>query len=166
MITDFNVDFSSLADYARMYRDLGLQAVPSHYPSRHVHNWKRPALKGWRDFQNELVDDVMFDSWFTRIDHDRNNIGILTGGCSGRVFAVDLDTHSKPDAALWWSCCLDMQEHAADLESPTQRTGGGGLQILFRAPDGWNPPTIKTSDRKSTRLNSSHIPLSRMPSSA
>ena len=27
-------------------------------------------------------------------------------------------------------------------------------------------PTILTTDRKSTRLNSSHIPLSRMPSSA
>ena len=76
---------------------------------------------------------------------NRNNIGIITGNCSGRVFVVDLDTHSKPDAALWWSCCLDMEEHAGDLESPTQRTGGGGLQILFRAPECWNPPTIKTS---------------------
>ena len=28
------------------------------------------------------------------------------------------------------------------------------------------PPQADTSDRKSTRLNSSHIPLSRMPSSA
>ena len=145
MLPDFEEDFASLTDYARMYRALGLQAVPSYYPSRAVHNWKRPALKEWRDFQNELVDDKTFNSWFSNINEARNNIGILTGGCSGRVFVVDLDTHSKPDAALWWSCCLDMQEHAADLESPTQRTGGGGLQILFRAPDGWNPPTIKTS---------------------
>ena len=29
-----------------------------------------------------------------------------------------------------------------------------------------NPNTIRWLDRKSTRLNSSHIPLSRMPSSA
>ena len=28
------------------------------------------------------------------------------------------------------------------------------------------PPLLKGLDRKSTRLNSSHIPLSRMPSSA
>ena len=142
---DFDEDFASLSDYARMYRSLGLQAVPSYYPSRTIHNWKRPALKEWRDFQNELVDEATFDSWFSRIDTDRNNIGIITGNCSGRVFAVDLDTHSKPDAALWWSCCLDLQEKAGELETPTQRTGGGGLQILFRAPEGWNPPTIKTS---------------------
>ena len=142
MLPDFEEDFASLADYARMYRELGLQVVPSYYPSRAIHNWKRPALQGWRDFQNELVDDATFEEWFGRIDLNRNNIGIITGNCSGRVFVVDLDTHSKPDAALWWSCCLDMEEHAGDLESPTQR------------------------DRKSTRLNSSHIPLSRMPSSA
>ena len=30
----------------------------------------------------------------------------------------------------------------------------------------WNDPAMKPLDRKSTRLNSSHIPLSRMPSSA
>mgnify|MGYP003349195330 CR=1 FL=1 len=30
----------------------------------------------------------------------------------------------------------------------------------------WQPEIAKTLDRKSTRLNSSHIPLSRMPSSA
>jgi hypothetical protein len=145
MLTDFNEDFASLADYARMYRELGLQAVPSHYPTRHVHNWKRPALDGWRDYQNELVDDVTFHKWFDGISDTKNNIGILTGNCSGRVFVVDLDTHSKPEAALWWSCCMDMQEKADELESPTQRTGGGGLQILFRAPEGWTSPTIKTS---------------------
>lgn len=145
MLPDFEEDFASLADYARMYRSLGLQAVPSFYPTRKMHNWKRPALSEWRDFQNELVDDDTFNRWFSNISDSKNNIGIITGNCSGRVFAVDLDTHSKPDAALWWSCCLDMQERAGDLESPTQRTGGGGLQILFRAPEGWNPPTIKTS---------------------
>lgn len=145
MLPDFEEDFAGLAEYARMYRALGLQAVPSYYPSRQLHNWKRPALKEWRDFQNELVDDETFDKWFANVDDKRNNIGILTGNCSGRVFAVDLDTHSKPDAALWWSCCLDMQDHADELYTPTQRTGGGGLQILFRAPEGWNPPTIKTS---------------------
>lgn len=145
MLPEFNEDFASLADYARMYRELGLQAVPSHYPTRKLHSWKRPALNEWRDYQNELVDETTFEGWFANLDEKSNNIGIITGDCSGRVFVIDLDTHSKPEAALWWSCCLDMQERADDLESPTQRTGGGGLQILFRAPEGWTPPTIKTS---------------------
>ena len=142
---DFEEDFASLADYARMYRALGLQAVPSHYPSRKIPNWKRPALNEWRDHQNELATEEEFNRWFSNIDEKKSNIGLLTGKCSNGLFVVDLDTHKKPESALWWSNCLDLQDRAGDLDSPTQRTGGGGLQILFRAPEGWSPPTIKTS---------------------
>ena len=145
MIEDFKEEFAGLSDYARMYRELGLQAVPAHYPSKTMQNWKRPALKEWRDYQNNLADDDTFNNWFSHVHEDRNNIGILTGACSGRVFVIDLDTYAKPEADLWWSCCKDMQEQAGQLESPTQRTGRGGSQILFRAPEGWTAPTIKTS---------------------
>ena len=85
MLPDFDADFAGLADYARMYRALGLQAVPSYYPSRQLHNWKRPALKEWRDFQNDLVDDATFNHWFANIDEKRNNIGILTGNAIDRA---------------------------------------------------------------------------------
>jgi len=142
---EFEEEFASLSDYARMYRQLGLQAVPSYYPSRKIPNWKRPALSEWREHQNELATDEEFSRWFNNIDEKKNNIGLLTGACSGGLFVVDLDTHKKPESALWWSNCLDLQDRAGDLESPTQRTGGGGLQILFKAPTGWSPPTIKTS---------------------
>src|ERR1051326_4135063 len=40
----------------------------------------------------------------------------------------------------------------------------GGLGITYHVGPG--PDVIGDADRKSTRLNSSHIPLSRMPSSA
>ena len=145
MDIEFDDEFASILDYVKMYRQLGLQVVPSVYPNKSIANWKRPALPEWRDYQNEIVSDATFEKWFKDVDSRRLNIGILTGNCSNRVFVVDLDTHSKPDAAIWWACCLDMQETAADLDTPTQRTGGGGLQLLFRAPEGWNPPTIKTS---------------------
>ena len=42
---------------------------------------------------------------------------------------------------------------------------GGTMEVLNWA-DYTNPEVIADLDRKSTRLNSSHIPLSRMPSSA
>lgn len=145
MDIDFDVEFSSLSDYAKMYRSLGLQVVPSVYPTRNALNWKRPALQNWREYQNELVSDEKFNEFFKHINNDRNNIGILTGNCSDRVFVIDLDLHKGGDCALWWNCCLDMQEIASQLETPTQVTGGGGLQLLFRAPEDWNPPTIKTS---------------------
>lgn len=142
---DFEEEFASIFDYARMYRSLGLQVVPSVYPSKGVLNWKRPALNGWREHQNEIASDAQFEGFFLGINQNKTNIGILTGACSGGVFVVDLDTHKVPDASLWWDCCLDMQASAGELETPTQKTGGGGIQMLFRAPDGWSPPTIKTS---------------------
>ena len=53
------------------------------------------------------------------------------------------------------------------------RPGAGGAigaqLVASSPPDGYRllfGTTAQTSDRKSTRLNSSHIPLSRMPSSA
>ena len=51
--------------------------------------------------------------------------------------------------------------------------GGGAMVAAFMTQNAGSAhhllvvsPTLLTKDRKSTRLNSSHIPLSRMPSSA
>jgi len=145
MIIDFDEEFAGITDYAAVYRQLGLQVVPSIYPTRNAINWKRPALSNWREYQKELVTDEKFEEFMRGHDLNRTNIGILTGDCSSRVFVVDLDLHKGGDCAMWWSCCLDMQQTASELETPTQITGGGGLQMLFRAPADWTPPTIKTS---------------------
>lgn len=145
MLPDFDEEFASLSDYAELYRAIGLQVVPAVFPSRNAVNWKRPALQNWREYQNEMVSEEVFNGFFKGINMSRSNIGILTGNCSDRVFVVDLDLHKGGECALWWSCCLDMQDRAGELETPTQITGGGGLQLLFRAPENWKPPTIKTS---------------------
>ena len=42
----------------------------------------------------------------------------------------------------------------------------GGLAAPFLAPNGNRAKSLGYSDRKSTRLNSSHTDISRMPSSA
>ena len=145
MIPDFDEEFAGLSDYAKLYRELGLQVVPSVYPSKNAVNWKRPALPNWREYQKEQVSEQQFNHFFDGLNPAKTNIGILTGDCSRRVFVVDLDLHKGGDCAVWWSCCVDMQEHAGELDTPTQVTGGGGLQMLFRAPEDWIPPTIKTS---------------------
>ena len=101
MDIDFDVEFSSLSDYAKMYRKLGLQVVPAVYPSRNVLNWKRPALPNWREYQNELASEEKFYDFFKTINNGKNNIGILTGNCSSRVFVVDLRS----------------EEHTSELQS-------------------------------------------------
>ena len=147
MHIDFDEEFASAADYARMFRELGFQVVPSFSPREAPKAYKRPALNNWREYQNELVDDATFDSWFAigGAHVTRTNIGILTGKCSGNLFVVDLDEHKGPEAGLWWGEMLDRQERAGEIEETvTQITGGGGRQIFFRAPDGWTPPTSKS----------------------
>lgn len=147
MIIDFDNEFAAAADYACVYRRIGLQVVPSLSPNEAPKAWKRPALNNWREYQSELVDDATFGSWFGDggAHVSRTNIGILTGKCSGNLFVVDLDEHKGPEAGLWWGEMLDRQEHAGEIEETvTQITGGGGRQIFFRAPEGWTPPTSKS----------------------
>jgi len=147
MLPEFDPEFASPADYARLYRALGLQVVPSMLESekkKPEDTIKRPIIN-WRQFTKELISDEQFNEWYgpTGIYSKRGNLGILTGVCSGRVFVLDLDTHTNPVAQLWWD---DIQQTygGSVSETPTQRTGGGGLQLLFRYPESWVPPTIRT----------------------
>lgn len=146
MMTDtFEPDFASAPEYAHFYRSLGLQVVPAHEP-REGASWKRPALKTWRELEAQKASDSLFEEWYGPNGQHlrRTNMGLLTGRASDGVFVIDLDTHNHSDAALWWECAQDLQEKAGELETATQTTGGGGKQLLFRAPPGWSPPTCKT----------------------
>ena len=88
---------------------------------------------------------------------------------------------SSPDIAL-----LDLSE-AADAIASRKLTSVQATEACLARIDAWQPRTnaflridkdgalkraramdaeLAAGDRKSTRLNSSHIPLSRMPSSA
>jgi AAA domain/Bifunctional DNA primase/polymerase, N-terminal len=140
----FDPDFASLSDYAIVYRELGLQVVPAGDPKR-LKEWKRPLVK-WREHENKLVDDDTFDKWFgDNGEYVRNrNIGIVCGACSGGVFIVDLDLHKNDRARAWWEEIQHKARAAHELDTVYQHTGGGGLQYLFRAPEGWTPPTCKT----------------------
>ena len=142
---NFDPDFASPADYARMYRELGIQAVPAKMPSEDK-AWKRPIIK-WREYENELTDDATFDGWYGDAGDfsARPNMGMITGKASNDVWILDLDFHSKPQAKKWLQDLLDEWNDGCTLLTATQRTGGGGIQIMFRAPEGWIAPTNKTS---------------------
>jgi hypothetical protein len=139
MNESFDPDFAGITDYARLYRSLGLQAVPA-MPPTPGEQWKRPAIK-WRDYETVLADQATFDQWFGR--YRSGNIGYLTGECSGRVFTCDYDTQKGPEADQWWQGLLAVHNNGMDIETPTLRTGGGGIQRIFRYPPHWRPPTCK-----------------------
>ena len=56
---------------------------------------------------------------------------------------------------------MELQQSVVEVIAPVTNTGNPSL-----GTPKWLKQSSKRVDRKSTRLNSSHIPLSRMPSSA
>ena len=47
----FDPAFAGPSQWAEMYRAQGLQVVPSHLPQPKPAQWKRPAIKEWKQFQ-------------------------------------------------------------------------------------------------------------------
>ena len=131
---------------ARVYRDLGWQVVPAYSPGETKGTYKRPMVE-WAKLQDALVPDFTFERWYgTGGEHrDRRNMGFLTGRCSGNVFVIDLDTHTHTEARDWWEALLAKHTGGEGITTVVQKTGGGGIQMLFRAPVGWLVPTNKTS---------------------
>ncbi len=143
----FDPDFADPTEWAKMYRETGLQVVPAMKPSENKTQWKRPALPKWRELEHELAPDFTFERWYgDNGEHARRyNMGVIAGACSSGVFVVDLDLHKNIRAQAWWDEMSHMQVSAGELDTVEQETGGGGVQLFFRAPLGWTPPTCKTS---------------------
>jgi len=146
-MSNFDPDFAGPAEWANMYRGLGLQVVPAMSHRENKQQWKRPALPKWRELEHELTPNFTFERWYGESgEHSRrNNMGVIAGACSSGVFVVDLDLHKDLRAQAWWDEMSHMQQKAGELETAEQETGGGGIQLFFRAPLGWTPPTCKTS---------------------
>jgi hypothetical protein len=144
----FDPAFAGPAEWALMYRAYGLQVVPAHLPQPKPAQWKRPAIKEWRQFQKELVPQSLFDRWYASngLFARHQNMGMLTGPCSNNVFVVDLDTY-KPGAGAeqWWQKQLQLNSTEAALHYWQVRTGGGGRHLFFRAPEGWVVPNNNTA---------------------
>jgi hypothetical protein len=145
---EFDPTSATPSDWAHMYRRLGYQVVPAMIPSeaRAGEPWKRPALKHWRSLTDKLVADDVFESWYGPAGQcrDRWQMGVITGKASGGLFVVDTDQRDGKDGEAVWRGWLAVHNNRLDLETPTQRTGGGGRQRFFHAPPGVVVPTFST----------------------
>lgn len=141
----FSDEFATPRDWACLYRSLGLQVIPSKYP-REDKSWKRPIME-WAEFRDALTPDILFDRWYGPAGEyaGRKNMGLIMGLASGGAFCVDLDIQKQQGARQWWADLLAEHTHGQEPNTPAQKTGGGGRQLIFRAPEGWSPPTFKTS---------------------
>jgi hypothetical protein len=147
--SSFNPEFAGPSDWAELYRSAGLQAVPARMPDfdHPERAWKMPALKEWVQFQEEMIPEAAFRRYYGPEGQFRQhrNVGLLTGRASNNVFVLDLDTHKNEGATLWWQAQLAINSYGEEPETWKQRTGGGGRQLLFKAPPGWLAPTNRTS---------------------
>ena len=145
---NFDPDWSGPAEWAAMYREHNIQVVPAYAPDpkNRAFQWKRPALTEWKALQDQLVPDLTFARWYgaTGEHSTRSQMGILTGQCSGNLGVIDLDIQRHATAAVWWQGLLAENRNGIDFETWEQVTGGGGLQLVFRFPQGFVIPTIKT----------------------
>lgn len=143
-LPDFEEEWSSPPEWAMMYRSLGLQVVPAHKPGEHP-QYKRPIIT-WKEWENALTPDAVFEKWYGKDGQHlgRKNMGLVTGNASGGVFCVDLDVNERSQAMEWWAKLVLIHANNQEPDTPSQKTGGGGRQILFRAPEGYSPPTFKT----------------------
>jgi hypothetical protein len=136
----FDPEFAAATDWARLYRSAGVQIVPCKN--------KHPVLKTWREYQNELVPQLQFDRWYGHGGEfaQSYDMGMLTGQASGRVLMIDLDIYKGPEAGQWWNKINEIHNNGLELETVEQKTGGGGRQLFYVYPKGWNGPgNIQTS---------------------
>lgn len=134
---EFLPEFASPADYAAMYRRLGLSVLPGRRGE------KRPLID-WKAHQDGLPSQAVFDGWFDPV-RGEHRASPQMGLATGEVFVVDLDRH-KVDGLVWWRTFVVVYLNGIEPQTWVTRTGGGGLHIYFRAPPGWRAPTFKRPD--------------------
>lgn len=144
MSDDFDTDFASPHEWAKMYFDHGLQVVPA-YNFGEKEQWKRPALNKWTHLQKQKMSESDVTEWWGEkgIYRNRKNVGVITGYVSGDIFILDFDSYKDANAELWLEEAQNLFNNGKKFDTPTQITGGGGKQLLFRAPPGWTSFTSK-----------------------
>lgn len=148
LIDDVEGDFPSASSYARIYRHFGMQVVPAYFhnePRKEGTTWKRPKLATWKQYQKTLMTDDEFDKLYGSSGEfvRRSNMGMFTQVDPKRIIILDLDTYKTPQCIDWWHRIHAEHNMGIITETVCQKSGGGGEQHFFIAPEGWSCPTNK-----------------------
>lgn len=112
----------NLRDAAILYLRSGLCVLPARLAQ------KRPALAGWKDYQQRLPTEAEVSAWFANA-HDA--MCIVTGGVSGNLELIDFDNGGE---------LFDRWAKLVEAESPglmsrlvIEQSQSGGWHVLYRS---------------------------------
>ena len=88
---------------------------------------KRPALSGWKNYQERLPSELQVNSWFS---NGNNATCILTGAISGNLEMIDFDNGTE-HFERWRGAVM---ERAPDLldRIVIEKSQSGGLHVIYR----------------------------------
>lgn len=123
-----------ILEAALAYRAAGLSVIPINPKTKQPYFSLLPKNeKGkpiWEPFQHEIADEATIRQWFGTA----GAVATVCGNISGNLLIIDFDV---PGFYENW---LQLVGELVD-GLPTQRTGGGGYQVLMRCPEpGSNQP--------------------------
>lgn len=106
---------------ARGYITGGLSIIPIDSST------KKPAISSWKQYQERIATDTELEVWFQQ---EIRAIAAIGGKVSGGLEILDFDVPEFYE--LWQQQIL---KKYPQLLLPTQRTGSGGYQVAYRAPN-------------------------------
>ena len=91
---------------------------------------KRPALVGWKEFQNRLPDEAEIDTWFA----DAAAMCVVAGAVSGNLEMLDFDAGGTAFGA--WADLVRSESPDLFDRLVIERSPSGGQHVVYRCPDG------------------------------
>jgi hypothetical protein len=91
---------------------------------------KRPALAGWKEFQNRLPDETEIATWFA----DAQAMCIVAGAVSGNLEMLDFDAGGTAFDA--WADLVRSESPDLFDRLVSERSPSGGQHVIYRCQDG------------------------------
>jgi len=102
---------------------------------------KRPALTGWKEFQNRLPTENEVRAWFA----DEAAMCIVAGAVSGNLEMLDFDAGGTAFDA--WADLVRSESPDLFDRLVIERSPSGGRHVVYRCPDGVSA-NLKLAQRK------------------
>jgi P4 family phage/plasmid primase-like protien len=118
-------------DYAICYHSMGFSVII--VKNDPAEDRKKPAVD-WKVFQIMRPSRTQIERWFSK--NPNYNLGIVMGSISGNAICIDVDGPTAQKTLEEKRMKMSTNLRVAFDNTMVVKSGGGGLQIIFRVIDG------------------------------